>query len=153
MDTDNQSSRHTKKRCNLGERDKLQSVKTFRLRTFLRFWLPVLLWAGLILAVSSNSNPFVIVPEAVQASDETLGRFAHVAEYAVLSFLVSRALTQNNRMSLASVLMVGFGCLTFGLLDELCQSRVPGRAFQLLDLELDLTGIALGIAAYNVLKS
>lgn len=119
----------------------------------MRRWLPVLLWAGIILGVSSISDPFVVVPDAVTTQDETLGRFAHVAEYAILGVLLMRALVQKGRISLKLASAAAIGGFAFGLLDELFQSSVPERAFQLLDLGLDLSGILLGILVFAAVKS
>ncbi len=130
----------------------MRSLTTVRLMDFLRYWLPVLLWAGLILAVSAVSNPFVVVPDAVQTPDETLGRYAHVAEYAVLSFLAGRALTRAGRLTGAAARAAGLGCLAFGVLDEVFQSQVPERAFQFLDLGLDGIGIVLGLLVYRMVS-
>ena len=79
-----------------------------RLRSFLKYWLPVLVWMGIIFSGSSDSASFehssrIIGPlvrwlfpqlsdEAVHAIVVSVRKGAHLAEYAVLALLLWRAL-------------------------------------------------------------
>ncbi len=103
--------------------------------------------------VSSISNPFVIVPEDALASNEVLGRIAHVSEFAILALLVGRAFNEDwiaKRRLVAKALVV---CIVFAVFDELHQRIVPERSFQFFDLGLDSVGIVLGLVGYLFLLS
>ena len=117
-------------------------------------WAPLLLWMGLIYYLSSRSDPFVLTPPGwendcrslasvftlspLECRDEYLGRLAHILEYTVLALLFYRAWSW--RSSLKSALL---GSFAYALSDEVHQLFVPGRAFQIPDLLLDLLGILI----------
>ena len=129
------------------------------MRSILFRWLPVLVWAAVIFLVSANPDPYRALPQSWAGStgpvgaeassrDELLGRFLHVGEYALLGALTLRALGWHKQPGPA-VLLAALGlCGLYGLSDELHQIFVPGRAFQLLDLALDLGGALSGVALY-----
>jgi len=86
------------------------------------------------------------------AREETLGRISHVVEYAVLTLLVFRGIYNGNRISTKNALFsMGFSMM-YALSDEIHQIIVPGRAFQLLDLSLDVVVIILGLGIFLLLK-
>ncbi len=106
---------------------------------FMGYWLPVLAYATLVLVV--GAQPRLQPPVAFANSD----KFYHVLEYAVLGFLLARALRATLRVRFALVaatMAVGIGGLV-GLADELHQRIVPGRQSSMLDLGADLAGLAL----------
>jgi VanZ family protein len=94
-------------------------------------WLPVVLWAGLIFALSS-------VPglDSGLSWDFTLRKVAHAGEYAVLGFLLARAVDD------VAALWLG---IAYAVSDELHQAFVPGRAASLFDVGVDSVGVLLGI--------
>jgi len=109
-----------------------------------------------------------------------LEEIAHPLEYAVLAVLVYRALRPYSPLPSANLSLsnwiVGPGALvpqehalapktrfpslyplsvilypsTFALFDELHQMFIPGRAFQWIDLTLDLVGILVGLILVNL---
>lgn len=118
---------------------------------FLNRWGPVIVWMGFITLASSISNPFVVVPEDVQISNEIIGRISHVLEFVMLGFLVNRAF-YTPRISRAKLLSMSLvTCLAFAVFDEFHQYFVPERAFELLDLGLDGVGIVLGVSLFLLL--
>jgi VanZ family protein len=127
-----------------------------QLKSFLNRWLPVLVCAGVIFLVSANPNPYQPLPSRwrqpnqprVLSRDERLGCLLHVAEYAVLGALALRALGRGKPVGMGALLAVVGLCGLYALSDELHQFFVPGRAFQLSDLGLDLIGILAGAALY-----
>lgn len=66
----------------------------------------------------------------------------------VLSVLVARAFIWHGRARPDLVLAAWGLTALYALSDEIHQLYVPGRAFQLSDLALDISGAALGIAVY-----
>jgi VanZ family protein len=103
-------------------------------------WLPVLLWAALIFALSSIPS----LSTGLGTWDLVLRKAAHVAEYAVLGVLLVRAL----RRPLAA-LAVG---VAYAITDEIHQHFVSGRNAALLDVAIDGAGVAIGIALFELLR-
>ena len=96
-------------------------------------WLPVLLWAALIFALSSVPS----LGTGLGTWDLVLRKLAHVGEYAVLGALLLRALARP-----WAALALG---IAYAVSDELHQTFVPGRAGTPLDVAIDAVGVALGI--------
>ena len=105
----------------------------------LRSWAPVLLWAGVIFALSS-------VPElgtGLGTWDLVLRKLAHASEYAILAMLLTRALAD---------LPAFLGAFAFAITDELHQALVPGRSARPLDVAIDVTGALLGLMLLRRLR-
>jgi VanZ family protein len=100
---------------------------------------------GVIYWVSSSSDPYQIVPDSVSVSDENIGRVAHVFEFIILTILASNAILSGKKPKLSAVIKTFLFSTSYAVFDELHQSIVPERAFQFIDLGLDLVGILLGI--------
>jgi VanZ family protein len=100
-------------------------------------WALVAAWGLLIFTLSSF--PLAGRTTAIPGGDKT----AHVAEYAVLGFLLARALGPGGAAVLRAALL---GAL-YGLTDEFHQSFVPERSASAGDLAADAVGALLGAAA------
>jgi VanZ family protein len=128
---------------------------------FLRYWLPLILWAVVILSASSggfsseNSGRWLRlffagdVPDLVHFA---IRKAAHVVEYAILAALGWRALrrTGSATRSAATVAAGALGiALAVAVTDETLQSLSPLRTGSVWDVVLDLSGalLAVGIAA------
>jgi VanZ family protein len=130
--------------------------------------LPVVLWAAIIFIFSSNPEPYRMLPNSwaepvnpvaatAPSKAEILGRFLHVAEYMILSILISRTLIiRENPKPAKLIIVLGLTAL-YALSDEIHQLFIPGRAFQLSDLALDISGAAVGIMivllGYKIIKN
>ena len=108
-------------------------------------WGPVILWMAVIYAVSSDSYPYRIIPPEVSITNETIGRIAHIIEYAILAVLTGRAVISGRTLTSGGIIKITLISSSYGLFDELHQNLVPERSFQFLDLGLDVVGILLGI--------
>lgn len=108
---------------------------------FVRNWLPVLLWAGLIFALSSVPD----LGTGLGGWDLVLRKIAHVAEYAVLGALLARATARAN-------LAFALGTL-YAISDEIHQSFVPGRAGSPLDVAIDAVGVTIGVALWQLARA
>lgn len=137
------------------------------MKTILSRFLPVIIWMAVIFAFSARSDPYASLPptwgepqvsttptptgtvtKTLPSTDEILGRFLHVGEYLVLGFLVLRAVAWEGTVRAGNAgVSLGIAML-YALSDEIHQIYVPGRAFQVSDLLLDLTGILLGLGIY-----
>jgi len=112
---------------------------------YLRYWLPVLLWMGLIFVTSSQPElPFVFN----KTVDLITKKAGHVTEYGVLAFLLWRAISKE-REALAPLSFGGafVFSLLYGVSDEFHQTFVPGRTARLTDVGFDALGslLALGL--------
>lgn len=97
-------------------------------------WVPVVLWAGLIFALSSIPD----LGTGLGVWDTVLRKLAHAAEYAVLGGLVLRA----SRNAPAAVLLAS----AYAATDEVHQAFVTGRQGSALDWLVDSAGVLLGVA-------
>jgi VanZ family protein len=95
-------------------------------------WLPVVLWAGVIFALSSVPS----LSSGLGAWDVVLRKLAHVAEYAVLGALLARAVPE---------LAAQWAGIAYAVADEVHQHFVPGRHGALLDVAIDASGVLAGI--------
>ena len=112
-------------------------------RLFLRYWLPVFAWAGLIFALSSIPSLESGLPKA---GDLVLRKLGHMIEYAVLALLLHRALRAHSLAPRRALTSAAVLALLYAVLDEYHQSFVPGREGSPRDVLIDALGI--GSALY-----
>jgi VanZ family protein len=98
-------------------------------------WGPVVAWAGLIFVLSSIPD----LGTGLGGWDLVLRKLAHAAEFAVLGFLLLRAIGQE-----WAALALG---IAYAVSDELHQHFVPGRFGSPFDVMLDAVGVAVGVLA------
>ena len=118
------------------------------LRTFARYWLPLLIYVGLIFLMSSlSSRPHSIL-------DFVPDKLLHFAEYALLAALTARAIYSLPKPGTWwVVLLITFLVVAIlGTLDELYQGTVPRRSPELLDWVADVSGGLLGGICYLLFK-
>ena len=134
------------------------------MRNFLKYWLPLLLWIGVMAIASSDLMsathtsrfliPFIrwlipdISPETLATIHFLWRKSAHVAEYAILAVLLSRAVRSTNWQGRvgAHVLLILAASITFAALDEFHQSFVATRGAAVGDVLIDSCGAAIGVA-------
>lgn len=119
---------------------------------FLKYYLPVLIWMGVIFSFSAMSGN----GEGGEASSwfyiERKG--AHVFEYFILTFLVLRVFglhsgfTNRRKVILSIIFSLAYACS-----DEFHQLFVSGRQGKISDVGIDLIGIALMILLLNIWRS
>jgi len=97
-------------------------------------WLPVLVWAGVIFAISSVPS----LSSGLGTWDTILRKGAHMTEYALLAFLLMRAT--------ADEALAFFGTIVYAASDELHQAFVRGRHGSAIDAGIDAIGAFLGLA-------
>jgi VanZ family protein len=137
-----------------------------RLGSFLKYWLPVVAWMGLIFSASSDLGKsehssrilgpllrwlFPQMPaETVEAIVLGIRKTAHMAEYGLLALLVWRALRKPTRSDprpwnwKQAGVALGWA-IAYAASDELHQAFVPSRQGQYTDVLFDATGAALGV--------
>jgi VanZ family protein len=96
-------------------------------------WAAVVLWAGLIFALSSIPS----LSTGLGVWDEVLRKGAHAIEYAILGILLFRALGRELPAFLLGV--------AYAITDEVHQHFVQGRHASPFDVAFDAAGVALGL--------
>lgn len=107
-----------------------------------RRWLPPILWAALVLAVSS-------IPASGLPSVGTGDKLPHLGLYAVLGWLTARALDRPVPRWPALAL-AALAIALFGAIDEWHQRFIPGRHPEGADWIADLIGASLGLLGFRV---
>ncbi len=101
------------------------------------YWLPVLLWMGVIFFLSA-------LPESTTPGRDIVpDKVLHAAEYFILAFLILFALQRTTRQGFATSFWITLGLgAVYALSDEIHQLYVPTRHFQVGDLAADVGGVA-----------
>jgi VanZ family protein len=103
----------------------------------LTLWLPVVLWACVIFALSSVPS----LSSGLGTWDVVLRKGAHLLEFAILGLLLARALLRE-----ASALAAA---AAYAITDEIHQSFVEGRHAAASDVAIDAAGALLGVLAWR----
>ncbi|MCD5397870.1 VanZ family protein [candidate division NPL-UPA2 bacterium] len=115
------------------------------MRNFIKYWLPVVLVAALIFAVSSIPR---LPPVPVEIPH--LDKGVHLVEYTLLSFLLKRALSQRKNRVRKSSLKVVVWTILYGIANELHQSLIPDRHMSGFDILFKSLGAVLGQSLYSL---
>jgi len=114
-------------------------------KRWLYYWLPALLWMGVIFVASSRSHLPFYVNKTVDFATKKAG---HVTEYGVLAFLLWRAISKEREwLALPSLGGAFVLSLLYAISDEFHQTFVLGRSGRLTDVGFDALGalLALGL--------
>lgn len=119
------------------------------MKKFLLFWVPVLVWAVVILLISSV--PSYRLPKTRLVF---LDKIVHLSEYFVFSALMARAFSCASKFVRGKYLIFTavLGAV-FALLDEVHQIFLPTRSFDLWDLFFDVLGVFAGLMVYEKSKA
>ena len=116
------------------------------MKHLIKFWLPVLIYLVLIFVLSSSSKTVFVETEI-----PFLDKFLHTIEYAVLGFLLIRAL-KNSRLRFFDrnfILLAVVLATLYGISDEFHQHFVPNRIASLGDVFFDCIGSVIGSIVYR----
>lgn len=119
--------------------------ETLSWRRTLWYWGPVVIWMVIIFVGSSHSN--VVLSES-PSRDDLMKNLGHIIEYALLGFLIFRALSSKKGDTLSSRyvwLWSLTGAILYGLSDEVHQMFVPTRTAYLGDILMDGVGAGMGV--------
>jgi VanZ family protein len=106
----------------------------------LRRWWPPLLWLGAIL--TATSIPGSKIPDL---GIPFIDKFVHFGMYAVLGFLVTRAVDGPTRAMVVRSIVIGFIiCSAIGAADEWHQTYMPSRSTDPADWLADSAGGLVG---------
>jgi VanZ family protein len=134
------------------------------MKSFFKYWLPLLIWLGVIFVGSTNlmsaehTSRYIVPlllwlkpgmsPRTIWIILMVTRKCAHVTEYAILALLLWRALRRvpvfNAKMSilLGAVLL---GCAAFAASDEFHQTFIKSRTPSVRDVLLDVAGALVGL--------
>jgi len=119
--------------------------ETLSYRRTLWYWGPVVIWMAIIFIGSSHSN--VVLSES-PSKDNLMKNLGHIIEYALLGFLIFRALSSKKGDTLTSRyvwLWSLTGAILYGVSDEVHQMFVPTRTAYLGDILMDGVGAGMGV--------
>ena len=135
-----------------------------KLRRFIRYWAPLLLWLCVIflgstdLMSAEHTSRFVvpflrwlkpdISPESLASIHFILRKCAHIGEYAILALLLLRAaffITNLGRSITFLYVSVWGACLFVAVTDEFHQAFVASRGALATDVVIDSAGAILGL--------
>jgi VanZ family protein len=103
----------------------------------LSLWLPVVAWAAVIFAFSAVPS----LGTGLGTWDYVLRKCAHMTEYAILAFLLARAVGR-------AVPAFALGVL-YAASDEVHQTFVAGRHGSPVDVAIDSVGLAAGLLLWR----
>ena len=134
------------------------------MRAFLKYWLPVLIWLGLIFvgstdALSAEQTSRFLVPflrwfdpqisgATIAAIQLMIRKLGHITEYAILAMLLWRGLRRGTRLQAKMSILFSLAWLAaaiFAVSDEFHQSFVPSRTASPVDVMIDICGAVVGL--------
>jgi len=117
-----------------------------KIKSFIYYWLPVIIYAGLIFYFSSLSQP---LPSGIP-SFNYMDLLLHASEYFVLSALLLRAFLYSaaKRPYMVSIIVSAL----YGISDEIHQLFVPGRVFAASDMLANAFGASLVLLYFLIRK-
>lgn len=119
--------------------------QTFFEKTFvLKAYLPVIIWAVAILALSISSG--IQLPDTGISTD----KLGHLAAYGLLNWLTLRALQKTGKLTAKTIWLSLFMVSAYGILLEIVQwAFFPHRFFEVWDMIANIAGVVLSYFAYN----
>jgi len=134
------------------------------MKSFLKYWLPLLIWVCVIFVGSTSIMssehtsryivPFLLwlkpgmSPKAIWTILVVVRKCAHVIEYTVLALLLWRALRSLPALRTKTLMVFGavlLGCALFAASDEFHQTFIKSRTPSVRDVLLDVGGALLGL--------
>ena len=115
------------------------------MKLYLKYWLPALMWAGIIFFASSRPNPGLnFFP--------FLDKVAHLGIYSFLGFFIARAFYRGHGFSIRICILLAVALsAVYGLSDEWHQMYVLTRTAEWGDLLSDFLGGLTGSVIYGSL--
>ena len=118
-------------------------IDSLPMNSLLRYWLPPVLWMGLIFIVSAQPT---LPHHPDDLFDTILKKAAHMMEYGTLAFLLWRALSRGRGALSRSALVTAFVVsVLYAASDEYHQTFVPGRNGTPVDVGIDAVGVLVAL--------
>jgi VanZ family protein len=119
-------------------------------------WLPPVLWAALILSLSTLPEVYFGPPPSSEGRriHYYLEVLVHIAQFCVFFLLVIRALRRSASRREARLLGYAFvSALVLSLLNESIQTLTPTRMFDYADMAMDALGVLVGVGLVLLLDA
>lgn len=118
------------------------------MKTKIEKWLLVIIWAGFIFYLSHQPELKSGLPHQW---DFILRKLAHITEYAILTFLLLRAISRYKVPQRKILILAFVFALFYAFSDEYHQSFIFGRQAASIDVLIDGIGILFAIS-YTLYK-
>ena len=120
-------------------------------KTFFHFYLPLIIWLGVIFYFSSQSG--YTASQELKIGEWLLRKSAHILEFFLLTVLTFRVVWRYFcEIPRVAFFVVGSFSLFFAALDELHQYFVPLREARITDIGIDAIGISLALFVFFLLE-
>lgn len=120
-----------------------QKIKTISVQNFFWYYVPLLIWIGVIWFLSSQEG--TIAREAPHWSFYVQRKGAHIVEFFILTFLLWRVIRLFTKNSLDTLVWTFIWVLWMATLDESHQNLVTGREGKVSDVIIDMIGASLAL--------
>lgn len=115
----------------------------FLVKKIVVYWLPPLVWMGLIYFLSSFHK---LQASPVSWQDFVIRKTAHFLEFAVLFVLYNRGLAKSTQLPIKKRLFLTLAlAVGYAMTDELHQTMVSGRTGRFFDIGVDSLGAVGGL--------
>jgi VanZ family protein len=111
---------------------------------WIKYWLPVFLYCGIIVYLSSQSYPSRHFPSFLFGLSD---KMIHGVEYGILGILLYRAFRQITQ-PLGSIVLAVICAVGFGITDEIHQWFVPHRHADIWDVVADTAGATFFVCGW-----
>lgn len=115
-------------------------------RKFAFYWMPVILWALLMLAVSTMPGEVIEKMDSGSGKVSNYSYIGHFFEFLVFSFLLFRAISYEKTYGRTKVIaLVIAACFIYSFVTEFLQIYAPGRFFDHSDILVNNVGAMAGL--------
>ncbi len=115
----------------------------FLVKKIVVYWLPPLVWMGLIYFLSSFHK---LQASSVSWQDFVIRKTAHFLEFAILFVLYNRGLAKSTQLPIKKRLFLTLAlAIGYAMTDEFHQTMVSGRTGRFFDIGVDSLGAVGGL--------
>ena len=115
----------------------------------IKFYIPALLWATLILIIIAIPGNYIPTPHGIWGSISP-DKIIHFGLFAPLSFLLAKGINQKYNIRMQAIVLSGVFGIIYAILTEVLQFYViPGRNGNIFDALADIIGILIGLALFR----
>ena len=124
----------------------MENTESNKLRNFLLYQFPAILWILAIFIQSSISS--LSTPDLGFKMQD---KFAHIIEFSVFEFLLRRAFVYSSGINWRKYwyLLTLIAGSIYAVMDEIHQAFVPGRTSDLYDVVADIIGVLIVVNIYR----